>query len=161
MYFLQYISIQYLLHCCQCRGNAKVRKTMKEIFRIKSAEGKPPEITPKKVMTTIKSYRVSHFETRTVSISTAENCKTKFSDLNVAEWLTSDVDSKGILNDLKSKYCVRFQDKIKNFPFFSDIFIHGSTNYRKPAAEYHTIRTRGHRKRWFQTPIKISCRDYK
>lgn len=58
---------------------------MKEIFRIKSAEGKPPEITPKKVMTTIKSYRVSHFETRTVSIATAENCKTKFSDLNVAE----------------------------------------------------------------------------
>ena len=55
---------------------------MKEIFVIKSVEGKPPEITPKKkLQSNPKQYRTL----KHLSISTAENCRTKFSDLNVAE----------------------------------------------------------------------------
>ena len=62
-------------------------------------------------------------------LPTVENWKSELGTLNVAESLTYDVDLDGKPKNLKCKYCVKFQDKIKDFPNSSGMFIHRLTSY--------------------------------
>ena len=138
-----------ILNVSNTEPKTKVQKTMTEMFGIKSGNRKPPEVTIKKKVgkvnpkqhCTLKAFasgvKNKSETSRTVSVSTVENWKSELSDLNVAEWLTYDVDSDGKAKNLKCKYCIMFQDAIKDLPNFSDIFIHGSTNYRKSGVEHH------------------------
>ena len=57
-------------------------------------------------------------------------------DYNVAEWLLYDVVD-GKARNLKCKFCIMFEDKIKDLPNFSNIFVKGSQNYKKCVVESH------------------------
>ena len=60
--------------------------------------------------------------------------------MNVSEWLEYDIDSKGIATHLKCKVCAMLEDRIKDLPNFSDIFIKGSRNFKKSAVQDHAQR---------------------
>ena len=74
---------------------------------------------------------------RTVTPSMVEKWKAELFELNVAEWLLFDSDANGKARNLRCKFCIQFEDKICDLPNFSDIFIHGSRNYKKYRVEDH------------------------
>ena len=82
-------------------------------------------------------------EVRTVTASTVEKWKSDLSEYSAAEWLTYDVDAAGKARNLRCKFCIMFEDKIKDLPNYSDIFIKGSTNYRVSAVKDHAKNSNG------------------
>ena len=133
----------------------KVQKTISSMFGKLSNCKTPSKVAPSttlsssftKVKRNPKQHRnvgVSSLnEVRTVSASTVEKWKSDLSEYLAAEWLTYDVDAAGKARNLRCKFCIMFEDKIKGLPNYSDIYIKGSTNYRVSAVKDHAKNSNG------------------
>jgi hypothetical protein len=84
--------------------------------------------------------------TRTVTPQTVEKWKSELADLYVAEWLEYAVDSNGKVKSLTCKFCTAFEDRIKTMDNYSNVFVKGSTNFKKSAVIDHAKISNPHAK---------------
>ena len=52
------------------------------------------------------------------------------------------IDKDGKVKDMKCKFCITYENNIKNLPIFTNIFIISSTNYKKSAVEDHATKSK-------------------
>ncbi len=133
----------------------KVQRTISSMFGKSSepsTDAPPTSATSSSSFTKVKRNPKQHAnnigasssqEVRTVTASTVEKWKSDLSEYSAAEWLTYDVDAAGKARNLRCKFCMMFEDKIKGLPNYSDIYIKGSTNYRVSAVKDHAKNSNG------------------
>ena len=143
------------------------RKKQKTIFASLNLPPKNTQVitVPTKVKSTLKTNPKQHKDysssSRTVTPVTVEKWKSELVEYNVAEWLQYSVDSNGKVANMKCKFCITYKDAIKDLPNFSDIFIIGSTNYKKSTVEEHATKCKPHLKAYklFLSSKGISIED--
>lgn len=84
--------------------------------------------------------------TRTVSKETVEKWKAELAVHQVADWLIYDTNLDGTVKSFKCKVCTQFVKDIEGLPNFSDLFIKGSTNFKKSAVVDHATKSKHHLK---------------
>lgn len=148
-------------------GEQVPRKKQKTIFASLNLPPKNMQVItePTKVKSTIKKNPKQHKDcsssSRTVTPTTVEKWKSELAEYNVAEWLQYSVDSNGKVANMKCKFCITYKDALKDLPNFSDIFIIGSTNYKKSTVEEHATKCKSHLKAYklFLSSKGISVED--
>ena len=93
-----------------------------------------------------KQHKEWSSTSRIVTPATVENWKSDLAKHNAAEWIQYTVNKDGIVADMKCKFCITYQDDIKDLPNFSDIFIVGSRSYKQSAVEEHATKCKPHLK---------------
>ena len=93
-----------------------------------------------------KQHIKSTTSTRTATPATMEKWKTELAVHNVSEWLQYGIDTNGKVNKMNCKLCISYSERIKDMTNFSDIWIVGSTNYKKSAVEEHATKCKPHSK---------------
>ena len=122
----------------------------------KSAQNKLKESLPKKSEKSLpllpktkinpKQHKAPSTVSQSVTPATVDKWKAELASHSISEWLTYDIDKDGKVKDMKCKFCITYENDIKNLPNFTNIFITGSTNYKKSAVEDHATKSKHHLK---------------
>ena len=101
----------------------KVQKSVYDMFG-KSAQNTLKESLPKKSEESLpslprtkinpKQHKAPLTVSWTVTPATVDKCKAELASHSVSEWLTYDIDKDGKVKDMKCKFCITYENDIKN-----------------------------------------------
>ena len=136
----------------------ETKKLQKSVYNMfgKSAQNKLKELLPKKSEESLpslpktkinpKQHKAPSTVSRTVTPATVDKWKAELASHSISEWLKYDIDKDRKVKDMKCKFCITYENNIKNLSNFTNIFIIGSTNYKKSAVEDHATKSKHHLK---------------
>ena len=126
----------------------KLQKTLFNMFGGKHLVTKKETTLSSNTKNNPKQFKKTTTTTtsRTVTPATLEKWKSELADYFVSDWLDYTVDSNGKVKHMKCKFCTKFENAIKTIPNYSNIFVMGSTNFKKSAVEDHAKNSKHHTK---------------